>query len=236
MFHASAEYYDLIYAAFKDYAAEVAQVTTLLRQVNPHCHRVLDVGCGTGEHARLLAAEGFLVDGLDVEPAFVDIASRKHRPGRFVVADMSDFHLPERYDALLCLFSSIGYLRTLDRVTRALVGFREHLAPGGVALVEPWLAPGVLDPAKRFTHTGEAHGVRVSRHSRVEIEGTLSRLLFDYEIEGRGEVRRISEVHELALFTTEEMMQAFRDARLAVQHDPEGLTGRGLFIATSARP
>jgi predicted TPR repeat methyltransferase len=234
MFHASAEYYDLIYAAFKDYAAEVTQVASLLRRLNPDCRTVLDVGCGTGEHARRLAAEGFAVDGIDIEPAFVEIASRKHPAGRFVVADMSDFHLPERYDALLCLFSSIGYLCTLDRVTRALVCFREHLAPGGVALVEPWLTPGVLDPAKRFTHTGEAQGVSVSRHSRVEIEGTLSRLLFDYEIEDHGEVRRISEVHELGLFTTEEMMQAFRDAGLDVQHDPEGLTGRGLFIARSA--
>jgi predicted TPR repeat methyltransferase len=236
MFNASAEYYDLIYAALKDHAAEVTQVTTMLRQLNPGCRTVLDVGCGTGEHARRLAAEGFDVDGIDIEPAFVQIASRKHPAGRFVVSDMSDFHLPDRYDGLLCLFSSIGYLRTLDRVTRALVCFREHLAPGGVALVEPWPTPGVLDPAKRFTHAGEAQGVRVSRHSRVEIEGTLSRLLFDYEIEDHGEVRRFSEVHELGLFTTEEMMQAFQRAGLEVQHDPEGLTGRGLFIARSARP
>jgi SAM-dependent methyltransferase len=234
MFNASAEYYDVIYAAFKDYAAEVAQVTTLLRRLNPRCHTLLDVGCGTGEHARLLAAEGFAVDGLDIEPAFVRIASQKHPAGRFVVADMSDFHLRDRYDALLCLFSSIGYLCTLDRVTRALACFLEHLAPGGVALVEPWFPPGVLEANREFTHSGEAQGVRVSRRARTDIEGTLSRLLFEYEIEDHGEVRRISEVHELGLFTTEEMMQAFRDADLDVQHDPEGLTGRGLFIARSA--
>jgi len=51
---------------------------------------------------------------------------------------MSDFHLPRRYDAVLCLFSSIGYLRTLDRVEAALACFQEHLAPGGVLIVEPW--------------------------------------------------------------------------------------------------
>jgi SAM-dependent methyltransferase len=234
MFTSTAEYYDLIYAAFKDYAAEASQIATLLRRLNPRCHTVLDVGCGTGEHARLLAAEGFAVDGLDIEPAFVRMASLKHPTGRFVVADMSDFHLPERYDALLCLFSSIGYLRTLDRVTRALVCFREHLAPGGVVLVEPWFAPGVLDPNKRFTHTGDSGGIRVSRHSRTEIDGMVSRLLFDYEIDDHGDIRRVSEVHELGLFTAEEQLQAFCDAGLDVRHDPEGTTGRGLFIARMA--
>jgi SAM-dependent methyltransferase len=234
MFHASAEYYDVIYGAFKDYATEVAHITQLLHRLNPQCHTVLDVGCGTGEHARRLAAEGFAVDGIDIEPAFVRIAALKHPAGRFTVADMSDFDLADRYDAVLCLFSSIGYLCTLDRVTRALARFRHHLAPGGVVIVEPWFPPGVLDAEKRFTHSGEAQGLRVSRHARTEVDGSISRLLFEYEIDDHGEVRRMSEVHELGLFTTEEMMRAFGDAGLDVQHDREGLTGRGLFIARGA--
>jgi SAM-dependent methyltransferase len=235
MFSASAEYYDAIYSAFKDYAKEVAQIAALLRRLNPACRTVLDVACGTGEHAKRLADDGFLVDGLDLDPAFVRIASAKHPAGRFVVADMSDFHLPDRYDAILCLFSSIGYVRTLDRVTDALRCFRDHLAPGGVALVEPWFPPGILDTTRVYSHSAEANGIRVTRSGRNAVEGTLSRLLFDYEIVDDSGTRRFSEVHELGLFTTEELLNAFRDAGLEVEHDPEGLIGRGLFIARSAR-
>lgn len=231
MFSASAEFYDLIYSTFKDYATEVAQLTSLLRRLNPACTTLLDVACGTGEHARLLSAQGFRVDGLDLDPAFLAIARRKNPDGRFFEADMSDFHLPHRYDAVLCLFSSIGYMKTLARVTGALRCFREHLVPGGVVVVEPWFPPGGLDPARVATNVGEANGIRVSRTSRVVIDGRVSRLLFDYEITDAAGIRHASEVHELGQFTTEEQVDAFHEAGLDVEHDPKGLMDRGLFVA-----
>jgi SAM-dependent methyltransferase len=234
MFSASAQFYDLIYSTLKDYVDEAAQIAGLLRRVNPRCQTVLDVACGTGEHARLLAADGFVVDGVDLNPAFVRIAREKHPAGRFFEADMSDFQLPHRYDAVLCLFSSIGYLQTLDRVTRALICFREHLAPDGVIVVEPWFPPGVLDPERVTRQDADANGIRVSRVSRVELDGQLSRIRFDYEISDRMGTRRASEVHELGLFTTAELMRTFQDAGLDADHDPKGLTDRGLFVARIA--
>lgn len=231
MYTASAEYYDLIYSTFKDYAAEVVQLTHLIRRIKPAATSVLDVACGTGEHVRRLTAQGFRVDGLDLDPAFLAIARRKNPDGRFFEADMSDFHLPHRYDAVLCLFSSIGYMKTLARVTGALRCFREHLAPGGVVVVEPWFPPGGLDATRVTTNIGEANGVRVSRTARAEIAGRLSRLFFDYEITDASGTRRASEVHELGQFTTEEQVDAFHEAGLDVEHDPKGLMDRGLFVA-----
>ena len=83
MFDASAEYYDLIYGSFKDYPREAAQIAGLLRQNMPHCRTVLDVACGSGEHARLLTEAGFAVDGVDLSAEFVEIARRKNPAGRF---------------------------------------------------------------------------------------------------------------------------------------------------------
>jgi hypothetical protein len=56
----------------------------------------------------------------------VRIAQAKHRVGEFHEANMVDFHLGRRYDVVLCLFSSIGYVRTLPDLGRALTCFREH--------------------------------------------------------------------------------------------------------------
>jgi SAM-dependent methyltransferase len=231
MFKASADFYDAIYGAFKDYAAESAAVARFLRAANPSCVTVLDVGCGTGEHARYLAAAGFLVDGLDVEPAFVRIAREKHPEGRFFEADMSDFRLPQRYDVVMCLFSSIGYLRTVDRVSRAFACFRQHLLEGGLVVVEPWFEPGVLDAQRVGRTVGKTGDTCVTRTSRLELEPELSRLYFDYEISGQQGTRHVSEVHELGLYTKDELMEAFLSAGLRAEYDPKGLTGRGLYIA-----
>jgi SAM-dependent methyltransferase len=234
MFTASADVYDLVYSTLKDYPGEARQIASLLRALAPECRTILDVACSTGEHARLLAADGFLVDGLDLDPSFVRIASKKHPSGRFFEGDMAAFQLPQRYDAILCLFSSIGYLRTLDRVVRALTCFREHLAAGGMVVVEPWFTPGVLDPERVSHVTSEAAGVRVHRVSRVEVDGRMSRIRFHYEITGGDGTRTADEVHELGLFTTAELLGAFRKAGLDASHDEKGLSNRGLFVARVA--
>ena len=235
MFSGSAELYDLIYSGFKDYPAEARELAALVRHAHPGARTVLDVACGTGEHARLLADEhGFAVDGLDLDPAFVEIARRKLPRGSVHQGDMTSFALPRRYDVVLCLFSSIGYVRTLENVRRTLGRFREHLADGGVVLVEPWFAPGVLQPGRVSINTAQSESVSVARMSHVEVNGRLSRLRFEYLIGRPAGIERAVELHELGLFTTDEMLECFRQAGLQATHDPKGPAGRGLFIARAA--
>jgi SAM-dependent methyltransferase len=167
-------------------------------------------------------------------PVLVGIAEQKHRAGRFFGADMTDFRLPQRFDAVICLFSSIGYLRSLDRVTQALARFRDHLTPAGVIIVEPWFAPGMLEAGRTTRKTGEGNGVTVCRVSYVEIDGTISRLHFEYEITDARGTRYTSEVHELGLFSVEELLRVFSEAGLRAEYTPEGLTDRGLYIARIA--
>jgi hypothetical protein len=101
-------------------------------------------------------------------------------------------------------------------------------------MVEPWFLPGALDPARVVRQTAEANGVRVSRVSHVEIEGTLSRINFDYEITDATGTRHATETHELGLFTPAELLRTFAEAGLQADHDPKGLTDRGLYVARAS--
>jgi SAM-dependent methyltransferase len=236
MFSQTASLYDVIYGQFKKYPEESATLAALLQEVCPRAKRLLDVGCGTGEHARILSDQhGYAVDGIDLEPGFVQIAQHKNPLGQFYCADMADFSIPQQYDAILCLFSSIGYLLTLDRIRDALGRFREHLAPGGVVLVEPWFQPSVWKPGTVHAHLAERDGLKVCRMGHSTTRDRVSVLEFHYLIGDSRGVEHRREVHELGLFTSDELRQAFADAGLAiVRHDPVGLIGRGLFVAAAA--
>jgi ubiquinone/menaquinone biosynthesis C-methylase UbiE len=233
MFSEAPELYDLIYGSFKDYRSEADKIAEVLSTVAPEARSVLDVACGTGEHARYLTGEhGYRVHGIDIEPGFVAIARAKLPQGRFWHADMAGFDLDARFDVVLCLFSSIGYLRDLEQVQRALVCFRRHLEPDGVLLVEPWFEPDAWAPGRVYVQTADSDDVRVIRMSHSEVEGRISKLEFHYLIGTAEGIDHRVERHELGLFTTAETLECFRRAGFSdVAHDSAGLTGRGMFVA-----
>jgi ubiquinone/menaquinone biosynthesis C-methylase UbiE len=183
----------------------------------------------------LTADHGFSVDGVDLDEALLAVARRKVPDGRFVRADMKDFDLRRQYDAVLCLFSSIGYLVTLERVGHALACFRRHVTPDGVVVVKPWFEPGVIDPTRVSRHTSTLVGGHVERVSQIDVDGRVSRTHFRYTIETDVGAREASEVHELGLFTTGEMQQAFEAVGFTASFRSPGLMGRGLWVARPAR-
>ena len=235
MFNESAELYDAVYFSFKDYVAEAAIIADHIRTAHRDAHTVLDVACGTGEHARLLTTtHGFKVDGIDLNTEFLRLARIKNPGGRFYEADMRDFTLPDRYDAVICMFSSIGYVKTLPEMERALRCFRKHLAPNGVVIVEPWFPPEVMKSGQHSVRAATAEGVKVERSGSVTVDGRMSWIRFDYTIEEGGEVRRTTEIHELGLFTVDESLAAFDAAGLTAEHHAPSSTNRGLYVARAA--
>lgn len=233
MFSETARYYDFIYDAFRDYGADAAWVVRLARRLSPDARSVLDVGCGTGRHAQCLTRDhGYAVDGLDIEPAFVELARDRCPDGRFVVGDMADFDLGRKYDLVLCLFSSIGYVKTKQRLASAARSMARHLAPGGLAVVEAWFTPDGFFPGRVHLTTAEEEDLKVSRMNTSVVRDGISVLDFHYLIGTPDGVRHIRETHELGLFTRKEMEEGLAAGGLElVEYDPRGMTGRGLYVA-----
>jgi len=230
MFTETARYYDRIYS-FKDYAGEVEKILSIVEaELHTDGHRLLDVACGTGLHLEQLRAH-FEAEGLDLSPELLGIARERNQGLRFHQGDMRTFALDARYEVITCLFSSIGYMTTRDDLCRAIARMADHLVPGGLLLVEPWLTPEIWEPNTVHALFIDEPQLKIARINTSLTEGHVS--VFDlHHLIGTPEgTEHVVEHHELGLYTVDEMTEAFEAAGLEVRFDPEGLTGRGLYVA-----
>ncbi len=217
VFNHYAAYYDLLYRD-KDYVGEAAFVAALLKKHAPAARRILELGCGTGRHAILLAERGYEVCGIDQSPGMLssagqrlaalppDIATRL----QFREGDLRSVRVPEKFDAVISLFHVISYQTSNDDLDAAFATARAHLAPGGVFLFDVWYGPAVLTdrPAVRVKRL-EDERIRVTRIAEPTLHPNQNRVDVHYDIQvedratGRVEVRR--ELHPMRYFFKPEL-------------------------------
>ena len=208
----------------KSYAAEANFVASLV----PGARTLLDVACGTGKHLEHLQA-GFECAGLELDEAMLAIARTRCPTLPLVQGDMVDFDLGRQFDAVVCLFSSIGYMQTEERLRRAVASMAAHVAPGGTLLVEPWLRPDTFTDGHLSTLAAESADLKVVRMARATREGGCSHFVFHYLVGSAAGVEHLVETHVMGLFTWDQYRGAFEAAGLATEIDETGgPMGRGL--------
>ena len=95
--------------------------------------RILDLGCGSGEHARFLVSRGFEVVGVDNSESMLEAALEEALPEGldFVLGDMREVDrvTDGSFGGAICLGNALPHLQT-DRDLADLVrGLRRRLAP-----------------------------------------------------------------------------------------------------------
>ena len=139
VFDRIAEYYDILHEDV-DYAAECTFLEKVVAGVlRRQPDTVLDLGCGTGNHALILAERGFRVTGIDSSAGMLRVARAKARSPRnpaFVRADIRRFDLGRTFDAIICMDGAYTHLLTQRDLLAHLRAVRRHLSPGGVYVFE----------------------------------------------------------------------------------------------------
>jgi ubiquinone/menaquinone biosynthesis C-methylase UbiE len=233
-FEVFAEYYDTFYLTRKDYEREAGILEKVIRKFESRkTVALLDVGCGTGEHLKYLSSV-FSCEGLDINNRMIEIAEKKVPEAKFSVANMLDFKLTNRFDAIICLFGSIGYVRNLSNLKKTLENFHSHLNDGGLIIVEPWVFKKDFKKGHMSLDTYKDDKLKFVRMARSRISASTWMIFMHYLIGKNQKIEYFTEVHKMLAmdypnYTKVIHSSGFKDNVYLTENLWNGC--RGLFIA-----
>jgi len=205
-----ADFYDGITKP-KDYASEVEfLVKAFKRFAKRRVQRVLDVCCGTGNHARLLASRGYDVTGVDLSRSMLATARRKAPRVKFLRRDMRRLRLGRRFDAITCMYGSIGYCRGHEELKRVLMGFHKHLEYGGVLVFDAFLKR-LLSNGSCWIDHGKSGALDITSVSTTILDEEKALFRWIFLVKERGKLDVIFDEHRLALFDEGRLKNLLRE-------------------------
>jgi SAM-dependent methyltransferase len=237
-FAAYSQYYDLLYQD-KDYVGEAEYVLRLLGHYRKGCTSVLELGCGTGLHASLLASAGLQVIGVEIsETMFLQSLDRaaqvnaKAGLGSFsaMPGDARTIRIDQHVDAVISLFHVVSYQTTNNDVLQMFETAAIHLRHDGIFIFDVWYGPAVVTtrPAVRVKRMA-SDSIAVLRVAEPELDMNLNRVDVDYTVlvtdKVSGAVETFGERHSMRYFFRPELELIAKVSGFDIIHSEEWLTG-----------
>jgi SAM-dependent methyltransferase len=218
--------YEPIFSPERD-RHEAARVIDVLGL--PVGSRILDVPCGQGRHAHLLAEAGYHVDGLDYSEHLLRIA-RKRGTGPVLAYKRGDMRrLParwkSRFDAVLNLFTSFGFFDDPSDDLRVIREFARVLKPGGILLWHGGSRDGVMARFLARDWWKTSDGTMIAHERSFDpLSGVLT-----IESSWTGAKRRPGRrMHRIRLYTATRLAEICADSGLIVEQAWSGFDDRPL--------
>jgi len=206
--------------------AEVARLIALLEL--PVGARVLDVPCGQGRHAHLLAEAGYNVDGLDYSTHLLERARARGtgRTLRYTRGDMR--RLPARwtgrFDAVLNLYTSFGFFTDPRDDARVMAEFARVLAPGGLLVWEGGSRDGVMARFLSRDWWTTDNGTVVAHDRSFDVLSGVLTIRSTF----RGPKSSGEREHRIRLYTATRIAELCAEAGLVVEQAFDGFSERPL--------
>lgn len=174
-----ASLYDVFYHDV-DYAAHVAILRKHIDSFfNTRCS-VLDVGCGTGRHLKLLK-EMYDVRGGDISDGMLAAAKILNPDVQFDLIDASSFDLHTRFDVVTMNSAVLSYQTSNQSLMSAFGSVKRHLKPNGLFIFDVWHGPAVLSiGVDERLKIVESKGLHVTRRVRPSLDKMNSVVTCDY--------------------------------------------------------
>ncbi len=226
-----AGYYELLYKD-KDYNGEAAYLANLIDKFSEkNIKSILDLGCGTGTHASLLAKKYQRVEGIDISENMI-LQAREKKLGNmdFHHQDVVNFSLPNRFDVITSLFHVVSYQTTNDSIMGMIKQVSFHLNGGGLFIFDVWYGPAVLTlkPETRVKRL-ENDKLKIARLAESELLPNENCVNVHYEIIIQNKldlsVSFVQETHKMRYYFLPELEMLLNNNNMQLLHSEEWMSG-----------
>jgi ubiquinone/menaquinone biosynthesis C-methylase UbiE len=231
-----ASYYDELYVKPEQYKAEAEKAMALIKTYKlSKGNELLDLACGTGGHIPYWLKH-YRVTGLDISPEMLALAQKKFPDIKFIHSDMVDFSISQKFDALVCLYGSIGFVRTVKKLNKALITFARHMKPGGVLCLTPWSMQEEFKPSIHVDAVKHPD-VKIARMESVRLKKPGIIVVDFHHLIGRdGVVKYHTQTMKIGLFARQQYLDAISGAGLELMEYYQGSDMHmGVFVARKPR-
>ena len=207
LYSALANVYHEMYQHIFDYDKEYNFYDAILKSNN--CHKILEVGCGSGMLAHRFLKNGYDYTGVDLFNEMLKIARTEVPSGLFVQADMRNLSFDQQFDAVLITGRSISYVIENRGIMDTLHGIHKSLRDGGILVFGFFEANGIFDNFNDFEQLIEHGKKKIRRISKLKMNletGWTYDWHATYIIEDNGEVATYDDLTTLRAFTKDEML------------------------------
>jgi SAM-dependent methyltransferase len=196
-----ADWYDTLYRE-KDYAGECNYLEELFGRQGLSPKTIVDLGCGTGGHALLLAQRGYAVTAVDRSASMLQSARAKADLAGMAMdfrqMDITRLEWQESFDAAIAMFAVAGYQSGDGELEAMFAGVWHSLRPGGVFIFDGWHGPGVLRerPAPRLLEIPLGNGEVLLRLANPHLDALEQTVEIHYRLWHRRGLTIIAESEE----------------------------------------
>ncbi len=222
-------YYDLLYKD-KDYKAESEYVIKKIKSFFPEAKSILELGSGSGSHAKYFCESGFEVTGIERSQEMVLQSLQKKIQGfNPIIGDIVTTSLPRKFDVVLSLFHVISYLTDNQSLIQCFENAHNHLNNGGVFIFDVWYSPAVYfqKPETRIKRL-ENSEIEVIRIAESEMLATQNVVNVHFEViiknKKNSQTKTLHELHPMRHFSIPEIALLAKTTHFELVHSEAFLT------------
>src|SRR5699024_8220003 len=121
-------------------------------------------------------------------------AHTKDPRSRLHCEDMRTFTLGRTFDAVTCMFGSVGYTRDEEELNATVERFALHTRPGGVVVVEPWWFPEHFTDGYVAGDLSQEEGRTITRVSYSTRRGNTTVMRVHFTVADASGIQEFTEV------------------------------------------